>query len=145
MKMQDLEIAKRKLNEGGLTLSIAKQGRIIYETGYHGISGFLNAIEKLHGELEGASVADKVAGKAVAFLCIYSKIRAVYASTLSRRARAMFEENEVHTEWEELVENILDKDRTMICPFEDAARDVRSPPDAYRRFKALQESLKQCR
>lgn len=110
-----------------------------------GFSGFLNAIEKLQGELEGASAADKVAGKVVAFLCIYSKIRAVYASTLSRRAWALFEENEVHAEWEELVENILDKGRTGICPFEDAAIDVTNPTDAFRKFEALQESLKQCR
>ena len=44
--MKDLETAKKRLNENSLTLSIVKNGEIIFETVSNGISGFLEAIEK---------------------------------------------------------------------------------------------------
>jgi hypothetical protein len=47
MNMQDLEIAKKRLNKTRLTLSIVKNGEIIFETVLNGISGFLEVIEKL--------------------------------------------------------------------------------------------------
>jgi len=140
--MQDLEIAKERLSEKSLTLSIVKSGNILFETASHGISGFLEAIEKLGGMLEGSSVADMVAGKAIALLCVYAKVKAVYAVILSKKAKAVLEENMVYHEWEGLVENILGANRTEICPFEKLATEISNPNDAYRRLKALQNSLK---
>lgn len=145
MNVQDLAAAKKELCEKGLTLSIVKNGRIVFETFSPGISGFLEAIEKLGDGLENASVADRVAGKAIALLCIYSKVRAVYAVTLSKKAKAVFEGNAVYHEWDYLVENILGTDGAEICPFEKLATEISNPRDAYRKLKALQNSLKYSR
>jgi hypothetical protein len=140
--MQDLEIAKERLNEKSLTLSIVKNGEIIFETVSNGISGFLEAIEKFGDVLEGASVADRVTGKAIALLCVYAKVKAVYAIILSKGAKSVFEKHAVYHEWEELVENILDINKAGICPFEKLATEISNPKDAYRKLKALQNSLK---
>jgi hypothetical protein len=139
--MQDLEKAKRLLREKGLTLSIVKNGEAIFETGSHGISGFLESIEKLEDGLEGASAADRIVGKAVALLCVHAKIKAVYASTLSEKAKAVLEENAIYLEWNDLVENILNTSGQGACPFEKLATEISDPSDAYLRLKALQESL----
>jgi hypothetical protein len=143
--MNDLEIAKKRLNEKRLTLAVVKNGKIIFETGSNGISGFLEAVEKFRDELEGASVADRVAGKAVALLCVYSKVKAVHALLLSEGAKSIFEKYMIHYEWKKLVENILDIEKTGICPFEKLAEEISDPNDAYKRLKALQKSLKSCR
>jgi hypothetical protein len=140
MKMQDLEIAKKRLNEKRLTLSIVKNGNIIFETGSSGISGFLEAIEKFGNGLEGVSVADRVVGKAIALLCVYANVKAVYALILSKRAKSVFEKYAVYHEWEELVENILDVKRSRTCPFEKLAKEISNPEDAYGRLKALKNS-----
>ena len=140
--MQDLEIAKKRLNEKRLTLSIVKNGEIIFETVSNGISGFLEAIEKFGDGLEGTSVADRVTGKAIALLCVYAKVKAVYAIILSKGAKSVFEKHAVYHEWEELVENILDINKAGICPFEKMATEISNPKDAYRKLKALQNSLK---
>jgi len=140
--MQDLETAKNSLAKKGLTLSIAKNGDIIFETVSNGISGLLEAIEKLLNGLEGASVADRVAGKAVALLCVYARVKAVYAVILSKRAKDVLEKYAVHHEWDNLVENILDVNKVKMCPFEKLAEEISNPRDAYRRLKALQNSLK---
>jgi hypothetical protein len=142
MSMLDLEIAKKRLSKDGLTLSIVKDGEVIFETISHGVSGFLEAVEKFGDELEGASVADRIVGRAVALLCVYVKLRAVYAIVLSRNAEELLEESMVHHEWKRLVENILDANKTELCPFERLAMEISSPKGAYKRLKALQTSLR---
>ena len=140
--MQDLEIAKKRLSEKRLTLSIVKNGEIIFENVSNGISGFLEAIENLGNSLEEASVADRVVGKAIALLCAYVKAKVVYAATLSIGAKDVLEKYSVYHEWENLVENILDINKAGICPFEKMATEISNLKDAYRKLKALQNSLK---
>jgi len=143
--MSDLDIAKSRLFEEDKTLVVVKNSEVLFETGSHRISGFLGAIEQLGARLEGASVADRVAGKAVALLCVYAKIRDVYAEVLSRKAKAVFEENGIPCEWKEQVDNVLDLNRSGVCPFEKAAADISDPEKAYAAFKALQASFKACK
>ena len=140
--MNDLETARNNLRRKGLTLAIVKNGEVLFETRSHRISGFLNAVENLGDQLRNASLADKVAGKAVALLCVYAGISAVYAETLSGKAKIVLEKNGIHTEWKELVDNILDLNRSDVCPFEKTAEKTSDPKDAFKAFKVLQESLK---
>jgi ribosome biogenesis protein Tsr3 len=140
--MNDLQKAKKTLTTKKLTLCIIKNGRIVFETRRHGISGFLDAIEKNSKTLEASSVADKVAGKAIALLCAYAKVNAIYAATMSSKAQTLLKQYHVQHEWHRLVEDILDKDRTDVCPFEKMAEQTSDPADAYERFKTLQESLR---
>ena len=142
--MNDLEVAKDKLCREELTLAIVKNGRTLFETCSHRISGFLGAIEKYGAELEGASLADRVAGKAVALLCVYAEIKEGYAEVLSKKAKKLFEENGIPVEWKELVDNVLDVNRSGVCPFEKTAGDMSDPKEAYKTFKMMLDSLK-CR
>jgi hypothetical protein len=143
--MNDLEIAKHALYKKELTLVIVKNGEVLFETRSHRISGFLGAIEQFGDKLEGASLADRVAGKAIALLCVYAKIKKVYAGVLSKKAKTVFKQNGIHHEWKELVENVLDLNKSGVCPIEKAAETMSEPKDAYRILKALQESLKACK
>jgi hypothetical protein len=115
---------------------------VLFETASHRISGFLGAIGQLGDRLEGASVADRVVGKAIAFLCVYSGIREVYAEVLSRKAKSVFEENEIPCEWNTFVDNILGFNRSSVCPFEKVAEEISDPEVAYVAFKELLASFK---
>jgi hypothetical protein len=143
--MQNLEIAKKQLHDKDLTLVIAKNGQVIFQTDSHRISGFIHAIDTLGTQLNGASVADRVAGKALALLCVYARVNEVYADVLSKKAQALFEENNVACHWKQLVDNVLDLTRTNMCPFEKAAEGINDPKDSYSKFKALLEKMKSCR
>jgi hypothetical protein len=68
--MQDLEIAKQRLNEKSPTLSIVKNAEVVFESISHGITLFSEASGKFGGKLKGASVADRDAEKAIALLCV---------------------------------------------------------------------------
>jgi len=139
--MQDLKTARTRLKEKSLTLSIVKDGNILFETSANGVSGFLTAIEKCGEKLVGASVADKIAGKAIALLCVYAKIEAVYAVVLSKEAKAVLDRHAIYHEFDELVENILDSKRRGVCPFEKSVMDVSDSKKAYNRLRALQKAL----
>jgi uncharacterized linocin/CFP29 family protein len=143
--MEDLRIAKKHLKEKGSTLTIVKGKQILFDTASHGISGFLRAIEELGERLNGASAADKIVGKTVAILCLPAGIEGVYASVMSREAKELFEENGIHAEWDELVGNILSNCKPATCPFEKLATEITDPSEAYKKLKALQDSLKQRR
>jgi hypothetical protein len=142
--MQDLELAKKQLYDKQLTLAIVKNGVVIYETDAHRISGFMRAIDKLGSTLCGASVADKVAGKALALLCVYAGIQEVYAEVLSKKAQELFDQNQVTYQWLQMVDNVLDLNKTGVCPFEKAAALITNPDESYNAFKALLEKMKPC-
>jgi len=141
--MKDLEIAKKRLHSENLTLSVVKNSKVIFESKNRGISGFLQALEKFGDSLKGASAADKVVGKAIALLCIYAGIKAVYASTLSKEAKTVFERHKIYFEWDRLVEKILNADKVEACPFEKAAINISDPGEAYIKFKDLKNTLVQ--
>ena len=140
--MQDLEIAKKQLYDKELTLAIAKNGEVIFQTDSHRISGFIHAIDTLGTQLNGASVADRVAGKALALLCVYAGINEVYAEVLSKKAQALLEEHMVACQWKQLVDNVLDLNKTDMCPFEKAAANIIGPKDSYGAFKVLLEKMR---
>ncbi len=142
--MTDLEIAKTELYEENLTLAIVKNGRLLYSTKNSKISGFLEAIDKLGVQLEGASLADRVAGRAVALLSAYVKIREVYASVVSRRALSVFKQYKIITSWNELVDNVLDEKKSGVCPFEKAAAELTEPRTAYDTFREMAATFKDC-
>jgi hypothetical protein len=50
--IRDLELAKRKLKENGLTLAIVKDSKVLFESKSHGVSGFLEALNKLKEKLK---------------------------------------------------------------------------------------------
>ena len=140
--MQDLEMAKERLFDEDLGILIVKDGHVIYESGSRGLSGLLEAIDTEGKMLEGAAVADRVVGKAAALLCVFVKVEAVYAITLSREAKAVLERHAIRNEWTCLVDGILDVDRVGLCPFEKLVAGISSPKVAYEMLRILCENFR---
>jgi len=139
--MEDLERAREILKEEKLTLVIVKNGEVIFSSGSPGINSILQAIESLGDYISGASAADKVVGKAAALLFAYSRIKGVYAVTLSIEGLNVLRKNRILIKYEELVPRILDKSGKNICPFEEIALKIESPSQAYEELKRLAEEI----
>jgi len=133
---EDLKLARQRLKQKNLTLVVVKRGKVIFETGVHGISGLLNAIEGLGARMRGSSVADKIVGRAAALLCVYSGVVAVFAITASDGGIEVLLKNNVSVELERRVLHILDSKGTGVCPFERLASSFSSPEEAYEGLKA---------
>jgi hypothetical protein len=140
MNAEDLEIAKRLLLEKKLTLCVVKKQNVLVESRARGVLAFIDAVGELGNKLQGSSVADRVAGKAVALMCIHVKVVAVYATTLSATAKALFEKYSTRVEYVDLVKNVLRADRSSICPFEQLVSDVSDPGEGYKKLKSACDS-----
>ena len=141
VKNQDLELAKLKLIEENLSLVIVKKGKVIFETKKQGISGFLQAIEKLDKNLVAASAADKIVGVAAAMLCVYAGVDSVFALTISEEGIRVLEDNNIICLFDNKVSNILNRSKTDVCPFEKLAMDSGNSEDAYVKLKSLASQM----
>jgi hypothetical protein len=131
---EDFRIAKNRLIDRNLNLCIVKGGKILFESRSRGVASFLTAAQELKENLGGSCVADKVVGKAVALLCVHFKIAAVYADILSNPAKAVFERWSLCFDYNHLVENVLDAERTSLCPFERLVKNVLDPSEGYEKL-----------
>ena len=138
---QDLELAKLKLIKEDLSLVIVKRGTVIFETKKPGISGFLQAIEKLDKNLVAASVADKIAGVAAAMLCVYAGVASVFALTISEEGIRVLEDNNISYLFEKKVSKILNRSKTDVCPFEKLAIESGSSEEAYVKLKSFASQM----
>ena len=68
--------------------------------------------------LDGAFIADKVVGKGAAALMIAGGVKEVYADVMSRAALSLFQHHDLEVEYGLLVDNIINRAGTDICPVE---------------------------
>lgn len=129
--MTDLQIAKNNLS--GHTICLCKDGRCIFSE-KKGISPMMDFIT--NGiDLTGYSVADLVVGKAAALLFVKSKIKNVFAKTLSESGRKILELNGIVFEYETLTKKIINRAGTDICPMEKAVSNTDNAEKAYELLK----------
>jgi hypothetical protein len=137
---RDLELAKSRLKDIDLNLVIVKDGEVVFETKSQGVGGFLQAIEELGKRLVTSSVADKIVGAAAAMLCAYSGASSVFAVTISEEGIRVLEDNNIIYRFEHEVPNILNHDKTDVCPFEKLVTGSTDPKEAYTKLKSFVES-----
>lgn len=126
----DLEIAKKRLTENRVSLSIVKEGKILFESRSNGLKDLFQAVDKLGTSLRNASIADQIVGKAAAFLFVYSRVDSVFAVTISEKGLKLLEQNRVSAEFRNIVPNVLNRERTDVCPFEKMVLNCRDAKEA---------------
>lgn len=135
MNLSDLRYAKLELHQNNLNLVIVKNGNTVFETRSPGISGFLLVIENVGTELVDASAADRIVGRAAAFLCAYAEIASVFAATISAEGLEVLRKREIHCEYKHLVPHILNSTQTAVCPFEELTSGLTDPKEAFLKLK----------
>ena len=82
-------------------------------------------------DLKGAVVADKVVGKAAAFLYVLLQVEQVYAGVLSEPALKVLEGHNIKVTFGQKVSAIRNRDNTGFCPMESAVWDIDNPKEAH--------------
>ena len=77
------------------------------------------------------TIADKIVGRAAAFLYVKLGAAGVYAPVMSRGAKELLAEYNIPAEADELTENIRNRQNTGLCPMECAVSSCGSPEAAY--------------
>lgn len=120
------------LEDEGLELVIAKGRDIIYRGRGEGIRPLINAIDTIGlNDLSGAILADRVVGLAASYLAIYAEFSEVHGLIVSRSAASFLESKGITLYWMEMVDAILDRSRSSLCPFEKLALEASNPREFY--------------
>lgn len=82
-------------------------------------------------DLQGAFVADKVVGKAAAFLYVLLDVKEVYAGVISESAYKVLLDYNINVIFDEKVDAIQNRDKTGFCPMETAVWNIDNPTNAY--------------
>ena len=126
--MVELEKAKALLKAGGHTcVIVTKTG--VFTSDERGVKPLLSALNADVGTAN-AVVADKVVGKAAAFLYELMKIDALFAFTVSEPALAVLKRAGIYAEYETLVPCIRNRTNTGRCPMESAVWDISDAEEA---------------
>lgn len=128
--MNDLAKAKNILNSGNYTCVLSRDDSI-YTSAERGVKPLVVWLES-EENFKDFCAADKVVGKATAFLYVLLGVKSVYAHVISKSAMQVLTEHHIVTECGELVENIINRQGDGICPFEAAVLDVTEPVTAYK-------------
>lgn len=119
-----LERARAHLVKNGLTLTVI-QGERVIESRERGVKPLLALLDS--GEdLAGAVAADKVVGKAAAFLYVLLGVRALHAGVISRPAVRVLSEGGVSLFYDSVVEEIRNRAGNGACPMESTVIDIDS-------------------
>ncbi|MGI6153599.1 MAG: DUF1893 domain-containing protein [Christensenellaceae bacterium] len=97
----------------------------------HGIRPIMEWLKENAAALNGASIADKVVGKAAALLMAYGKAAEVYAGVISTPAKEVLQKNNIALEYGTEVPLIQNREGTGNCPMEAACLHTDSPEEAY--------------
>ncbi len=124
----DLTKAIDTLNGGNYTCVLCRDSAVYTSTE----RGVKPLIEWLDGniDLKGFSAADKVVGKAAAFLYVLLGVKEVYARVMSEAAIRVFSENGIGCQCDVSVKNIINRTKTGSCPMEETVKEISSPSEA---------------
>ena len=133
----DIAKAKETLAEGGFTCVLIK-GDTVFSSYERGVKPLLNLLDS--GEnYKGSCAADKVVGKAAAFLYVLLGVKELYASVISAPALELLKSYEIDVSFDHMVEMIRNRTNTGYCPMEQATLNRSVPKEALR---AIKETLR---
>ena len=140
----DLKTAKEKYaaDSGTYCCIVCKDGQITPLTG-KGVSPLLDLLDAPGQILKGAAVADRIIGKASAWILVYAGAAAVYAPVMSRGAEKIFERFKVPSEYDVLTDRIIRRDGNGTCPMELAVGEINDAKEAVEAVRKRREEMRQ--
>ena len=124
----NLERAKEAMKAEKLTC-VLTEGGVMFKSKDKGVQPLLDWMNSGNNYMS-YMIADKVIGRAAAFIDIAMGIREVYAEVMSEGAKTLLENNHVVVNYDTLVPEILNADKTDLCPLEKAVEGIENAAEA---------------
>ncbi len=104
--------------------------RIISRSKKAGVAGLLAFIQKYDKKYKDLVIFDKIVGRGAALLVAYLKAKAVYGALGSKLAVQALKKFKIEFYFKKTVPNILNRDKTGLCPFEKLSLN-KTPEEFY--------------
>lgn len=136
---KDLSQARELLTSGGYTCVLCRDREIFTATarGVRPLVSWLDSGENFRG----FSAADKVVGKATAYLYCLLGVRAVHAAVMSTPAMEVLNTYGVAASCDREVPGIINRRGDGPCPFEAAVMDAPTPAEALIAIRDKQKEM----
>ena len=138
MQGTEFERAWALLQEEGYTCVLCKEEQV-FTSRMRGVKPLLSWYDQ-GLDVKGFSVADKVVGKAAAFLYVLLGVGEVYAQVMSRPAKMVLDTYGIPNGCEEEVDAIRNRTNTGYCPMETAVWNIADPEEA---LTAIRQKVKE--
>lgn len=129
-----LEQAKSILHTSASTIAVVSNGEV-FTSQERGVKPLLYLLSEKKGFLKGASVADKVIGKAAALLMVLGEIKEVHTFIISEPAIKVFEKYNIPCFYDKKVDRIVNRTGDGLCPMETLCLDVEELKEAFTKIK----------
>lgn len=110
---------------------VVENGDVVCTFSGLGVSDLYDMVKNRPGFLNGASVADKVIGKAAAALLILGGVEKVYADVISLSALGLLRESGIEADFGQIVPVIRNRAQTDLCPLERICYEERSAANIF--------------
>ena len=134
MEKSPLDRAKSLLKSTDSTIAVVSVDDV-FTSHERGVKPLLHLLTDKKGFLKGASVADKVIGKAAALLMVLGEIKEVHTLIISEPAIKVFEKYNIPCFYDKKVERIVNRNGDGLCPMESLCLDVEEPKEAFTKIK----------
>ena len=131
-----LEKAKSILLSSASTIAVVSNGEV-FTSQERGVKPLMFLLKEKKEFLKGASVADKVIGKAAALLMVLGEIKEVHTLIISEPAIKVFEKHNIPCFYDKKVTRIVNRTGDGLCPMETLCLDVENPQEAFERITSL--------
>ena len=129
-----MEKARKILEEGGYTC-VLRSGDTVCTATERGVKPLVRWLtEGINAR--GFSAADKVVGRATAYLYVLLGVKEVWAGVMSEAAAEVLHRHGITAAQDHLVQNIINRAGTGICPFEEAVLEIQTPEEALAAIRA---------
>lgn len=133
----DLQNARAYMEGKGCTCVLCR-GELLFSSSHRGVRPLLDFLDSGR-DFRGFSAADKVVGRATAFLYCLLGVRQLYAQVLSDGAAEVLRCHDILFSCESRVPGIRNRAGDGPCPMEKATMDITDPEEA---LVAVRETLK---
>ena len=135
--MSDIAQARRLLDHENLAFVVVRQERVLARGTERGVSELFATLQALGVETAGASLADKVVGKAVALIALNAGIVAVDTPLASRSAERVLQAGGVAFSADQFVPEIMNRRRDALCPLEQLTHSIDDAAIAVGKLRAF--------
>ncbi len=134
----DTQKAVALLDSGSYTCVVCREDTL-YTATERGVKPLLNWLDQ-GLDLTGYCAADRVVGRATAFLYCLLGVEEVYARVMSRPAAQVLEAHGIRVHGGQIVDGIINRKGTGPCPFESAVMEI---SDAREALEAIRRKMEQ--
>ncbi len=135
-----IQQAKKLLRENSYTCVFVKDDWCFTSID-RGVAPLLQCLEQNNVPV-GFCAADKVVGKAAAFLYVLLNVDTLYADVISEPAQVVLEKYKIKVEAGEVVKAIRNRTDTGYCPMETAVWEIHDPEEALQAIIKQRELLR---